>query len=86
MKALIIVDVQNGLINKNLYKKEEFNKNIYNEILKNKMENNEIIFIQHNSETLKNGTKNWELYSELIEELNFTVIQKNMVMHLKIQI
>jgi len=27
MKALIIIDVQNGLVNRNLYKKEEYEYN-----------------------------------------------------------
>ena len=76
MEALIIIDVQNGLVNKNLYNKETFIQNINKAIIENNKINNLIIFVQHNSETLKNGTKNWEIYSELIQNKNSIIIQK----------
>jgi nicotinamidase-related amidase len=75
-KALIIIDVQNGLMNKNLYKKEEFIQILDKAIIENKTENNEIIFIQHNSETLRTGSKEWEIYSEIFKEMDVNIIQK----------
>jgi nicotinamidase-related amidase len=74
--ALIIIDVQNGLMNKNLYKKEEFVQILSKAILENKTKNNEIVFIQHNSETLKTGSRNWEIYSELNKNMDINIIQK----------
>ena len=76
MEALIIIDVQNGLVNKKLFKKEEFIQSINKAIIQNKKENNAIIFIQHNSKTLENGSYNWEIYSELIKHKEDVIIQK----------
>ena len=76
MEALIIIDVQNGLVNKNLCNKETFLQNINKAIIENNIKNNLIIFVQHNSKTLKNGTKNWEIYSELMQNKNSIIIQK----------
>ena len=76
MEALIIVDVQNGLVSKKLFKKEELIQNINNAIIENKKKNNAIIFIQHNSKTLENCSNNWEIYPELIKNKEDIVIQK----------
>ena len=76
MEALIIIDVQNGIVNKNLYNKETFLQNINKAIIENYKKGNLIIFVQHNSKTLKNGTENWEIYSELKQNKNSIIIQK----------
>ena len=76
MEALIIIDVQNGFLSKNLFKKEEFIENINKAIIKNRKVNNVIIFIQHNSKTLVKGSYNWEIYPELIKHNNDIIIQK----------
>ena len=76
MEALIIIDVQNRLVNKELFKKKEFILNINKAIIENRKKNNAIIFIQHNSKTLKNGSYDWEIYSELIKHKEDIIIQK----------
>jgi len=76
MEALIIIDVQNGLMNKDLFKKEEFLQNINKAIIGNKKKNNLIIFIQHNSKSLIKGSYDWEIYSGLNINKNDIIIQK----------
>jgi len=76
MEALIIIDVQNGIVSKDLFKKEEFIENINKAIIENRNANNTIIFIQHNSKTLVKGSYDWEIYSELLKHNNDIVIQK----------
>ena len=76
MEALVIIDVQNGLMNKNLFKKEEFLQNIDKAIFENRKRNNLIIFMQHNSKTLKKGSNEWEIYSGLNINKNDFIIQK----------
>jgi len=76
MEALIIIDVQNGLMNKDLFKKEEFLQNINKAIIENRKNNNLIIFIQHNSKSLVKGSNDWEIYSGLNINKNDLIIQK----------
>ena len=76
MEALIIIDVQNEIVNRNLFKKEEFIENINKAIIENRKANNVIIFIQHNSKTLVRESYNWEIYPELLKRNNDIIIQK----------
>jgi nicotinamidase-related amidase len=76
MNALIIVDVQNGLLKKDFYKKAEFLKTINKAINKNRKENNLIVFIQHNSVALKKGSSGWQVYSGFEIKENDVIIQK----------
>jgi nicotinamidase-related amidase len=76
MEALVIIDVQNGLMNKDLFKKEEFLQNINKAIIENRKNNNLIIFIQHNSKSLIKGSNDWEIYSGLNINKNDIIIQK----------
>ena len=76
MEALIIIDVQNGLVEKNIYEKEHFLENINKAIIENRNKNNSIIFIQHNSKTLKNGSNEWKIYSGLNKNEKDIIIQK----------
>jgi len=76
MEALLIIDVQNGLVNKDLFKKEEFLQNINKAIIENRKNNNLILFIQHNSKSLIKGSNNWKIYSGLNINKNDIIIQK----------
>ena len=76
MEALVIIDVQNGLMNKDLFRKEEFLQNINKAIIENRKNNNLIIFIQHNSKTLIKGSNDWEIYTGLNKNKNDIIIQK----------
>jgi len=77
MEALIIIDVQNGIVNKDIYKKDEFIQNINKAIILNREKGNLIIFIQHNSITLKNGANDWKLFNGLSTSDKDIVIQKS---------
>jgi len=77
MEALIIIDVQNGIVNKDIFKREEFIQNVNKAIIENREKGNLIIFAQHNSKTLKNGTNDWKLYAELKTSKKDIIIQKN---------
>jgi len=76
MKALVIIDVQNGILNKNLFKKEEVLQNINKAIVENRKKNNLIIFIQHNSKSLIKRSNDWEIYSGLNINKDDIIIQK----------
>ena len=76
MEALIIIDVQTGLVNRKLFKKDEFLQNINKAIIDNRKVNNRIVFIQHNSKVLKNGSNEWELSSKLDKSKDDIIIQK----------
>ena len=76
MEALIIIDVQNGLVRKDLYNKELFIATVNKAIEVNRKNNNLIIFVQHNSKLLENGTNNWEICTRLNQSEKDIVIQK----------
>jgi len=76
MEALVIIDVQNELMKKDLFKKEEFLQNINKAIIENRKNNNLIIFIQHNSKSLIKGSNDWEICSGLNINKNDIIIQK----------
>jgi nicotinamidase-related amidase len=76
MNALIIVDVQNGLLNKDFYKKEVFLQTINKAIIESRKKNNLIIFIQHNSVALKKGSCGWQVYSGFKIKEDDVIIQK----------
>ena len=76
MEALIIIDMQNGLLGKHLFKKEEFVEIVNNAIIENRNKDNVIIFFQHNSKTLETGSENWQIYSKLERSQKEIIIQK----------
>ncbi|MEX1378378.1 MAG: isochorismatase family protein [Eubacteriales bacterium] len=61
MKALLLIDIQKGLTNRNLYCKELFIKTINETIEKYRANNNQIIFVQHQNNQLVPNTADWEI-------------------------
>ncbi|MCK5129190.1 MAG: isochorismatase family protein [Clostridiales bacterium] len=70
MKALLIVDVQNGLTARKLHKKELFIESINKEIDEFRSNNDLIIFVQHENKQLINGTKDWEIDNRMNSSSN----------------
>lgn len=78
MKALIVIDVQNGLtMKKPLYNKELFLNTINSAIKKYRKSEFKIIFIQHNNNQMQNGTDDWDIDQRLEKRNDDMVIQKH---------
>jgi nicotinamidase-related amidase len=77
MKALIIIDIQNGLTNrKNLYQISLFIDTLNHAIKKLRETGNLIIFFQHNNKQLIKGTDNWKIDRRIDKNESDLVIQK----------
>jgi nicotinamidase-related amidase len=76
MKALLIVDIQNGLIKRKLYQKEKFLETVNFSIQTIRKSKGLIIFIQHNNNFLVNPGSDWQLCSELDIKKEDIIIQK----------
>ena len=77
MKALIIIDIQNGLTNrKNLYQISHIIDTINYAIKIFRETGNIIVFMQHNNKQLINATDNWKIDSRIDKNKNDLVIQK----------
>ncbi len=76
MKALIVVDVQNWLMEKAIYKKEELIATINKAIREFRVNRDLIVFIQHNNKFLLHDTPAWGLFERLDREPGDIVIQK----------
>ena len=77
MNALLVVDIQNELVGRNLYEKEKFLRSVKEAISKSRYRKDLIIYIQHNNEFLKEGTFEWEIYGELDRYDSDPVLQKS---------
>lgn len=77
MKALILIDIQNGLTKKkSLYNERLFFDTINSAIKAFRNSDAKIIFVQHNNNQLKNGTFDWEIDQRINKHDNDIVIQK----------
>jgi nicotinamidase-related amidase len=78
MRALIIIDVQKGLIKrKNLYNERLFFDSINSAIKEYRASDSKIVFVQHNNNQLKNGNSDWEIDERISRHENEIIIQKN---------
>ncbi len=78
MKALIVIDVQNGLTkSKPLYNEQSFINTVNRAIKKYRDSNYPILFVQHINDLLKNGTNNWEIDQRINKLPDDKIIQKN---------
>ena len=78
--ALLVVDVQTGLIMEKPFAMEEVIRNIKSLIEKSRENHVEVIYIQHNGkigDELEPHSKGWEIYEELKPNDNETIIGKN---------
>mgnify|MGYP000330217987 CR=1 FL=1 len=77
MKALLLVDIQEGLTKKKGLLNESLFIDTINFVLyKYRAQGQLLIFIQHNNNQLKNGTSDWKIDSRLNIQENDIVIQK----------
>ena len=76
--ALLIIDIQNGLFEKQrkIFNESKLLNNINVLIKYQKDKILPVIFIQHNNKQLQKGTKNWEIHDALIKSKDDIVIQK----------
>jgi nicotinamidase-related amidase len=76
MKALLIVDVQKGLMCKNIYNRELLIFTINKTISSYESNGNCIVLIQHNSKMLIEETKDWEIDENIKFKENHKRVQK----------
>ena len=76
--ALLIIDMQNGLFEKQrkIFNESKLLNNINALIKYQKDKKMPVAFIQHNNKQLQKGTKNWEIHDALIKSKDDIVIQK----------
>jgi len=77
MKALFLIDIQNGLTKaKNLYQEKLFFTTINYAIEEYRKLGLKIIFVQHNNNQLQKGTFTWEIDERVDKQESDWVIQK----------
>lgn len=76
MKALVIIDIQNGLTKRALFHASSFFTTVAGAINEFRKSNSIIVFVQHNNLQLKNGTLDWEFDPRLEMGKSDIVIQK----------
>ena len=77
MRALILIDIQNGLTKKKtLYNESVFFDTVNSTIKAYRDSDFKIIFVQHNNNQLKNGSSDWDIDSRIDKQENDYVIQK----------
>ncbi len=77
MKALLLIDIQNGLTKKKRLFHENLFFNTINTAIKTfRDSDSKIIFVQHNNKPLQNGTPDWDIDSRIDKHDNDYAIQK----------
>lgn len=77
MRALILIDIQNGLTKKKILHNESVFLDLINSAIKAYRDADfKVIFVQHNNNQLKNGSSDWEIDSRIDKQENDYVIQK----------
>ena len=78
MKALLVIDVQEGLTKgKKLYNEKVFINTLNSAIDKFRKQGDTIIFFQHNNKQLAEGKKEWEIDSRIDKKKDDIVLQKS---------
>lgn len=77
-QALIVIDIQEGLINENPYDAKNFIVNTKSIIRHFRDQNIEIIFVRHSEDEglLATGSDNWQVYHELKPQKNEKIFNK----------
>ena len=77
MKALILIDIQNGLTKKKTLYNESIFFDTINTLIKSYRDSDfKIVFVQHNNNQLKDGSSDWEIDNRIDKQENDCVIQK----------
>lgn len=80
-KALLVIDVQNGMFQKDniVHNGDNLLRNLKVLISQARSTETPILYVQHNApvgKTLENGTKGWEIHPEITPETGDIIIQK----------
>lgn len=80
-KALLVIDVQNGMFQEGnvVYEGERFLQNLKGLIAQARSTGTQIFYIQHNApagKPLEYGTKGWEIHPEITPMVGDVIIQK----------
>ncbi len=73
--ALIVIDVQNGVVAGN-HERDAVVANIGSVVEKARSEEVPVVWVQHNDEQLKNGSEPWQIVPELVPDDAEPVVQK----------
>ena len=77
MKALIVIDIQNGLTKrKTLFNEISFFDTVNEAIKKYHDKGYRVIYVQHNNRQLSRGTEDWEIDNRIIRNQDDRIIQK----------
>lgn len=76
MKAILVVDVQKGLVDKALFKKENFLNEVKNAIKEFRQHSQLVVFIQHNNNQLVEYSESWKIFKELDVRKEDPIVQK----------
>ena len=77
MKALLVVDIQSGLLRKNKVHQEALFINTVNAAVETYRKNGDlIVYIQHNNKNLIYGKPDWEIDDRILKNDDDIVIQK----------
>ncbi len=76
MKALLVVDVQNGLVEKELYEKDRFLGTVMNAIRKFREKNQLVIGIHHTNNQLRENSYSWEISKAIDVRSSDPIVQK----------
>ena len=80
-KALLVIDVQNGMFNEGnvVHKGEKLLQNLNGLLSLSRSTNTPVFYIQHNAPVgrpLEQGTKGWEIHSDITPKNEDIIIQK----------
>ncbi len=73
--ALIVIDVQNGVVN-NAYNRDDVIARVRSLVDKARAEGVDVVWVQHNSDELPTGSETWEYVPELEFGASEPVVQK----------
>jgi len=77
MRAILLIDIQNGLTKRKLYNFPLFVQTINHSINTFREEKDLIIFVQHNNKHLKELTNDWEIDKRIDKQDSDLTIQKS---------
>jgi nicotinamidase-related amidase len=78
MKALIVIDIQNGLTKSKPLHNEQFFIKTVNKAIKTYRDSNcPIVFVQHINKLLQKDSRNWEIDQRINKQTGDLIIQKN---------
>jgi len=76
-KALLVVDIQNGLTDrKDMYQMSSVIDHVNDAIKKYREKGYLIVYVQHNNKQLKNGTEKWKIDNRVAKADNDIAVQK----------